>query len=99
MLFNLKHPRKDYTFTIQAFDRDFFKSNDIIGDTTIDLKLPILDAALTGRPLGVNKTYFNAYLKEKEFKFEYKDESTFWVPVRSRDSATGKIEENGKIRI
>ena len=99
LLFNLKHPRKDYTFTLQAYDRDFFKSNDIIGDTTIDLKLPIMDASLSGRPLGLNKTYFEAYLKEKGVKLEYKDENTFWLPMRSRDSATGKVEENGKVRV
>lgn len=99
LLFNLKHPRKDYTFTLQAYDRDFFKSNDIIGDTTIDLKLPVLDASLSGRPLGLNKTYYEAYLKEKGVKLEYKDENTFWLPMRSRDSATGKVEENGKVRV
>lgn len=95
----MKHPRKDYTFTLQAYDRDFFKSNDIIGDTTIDLRLAILDASLSGRPLSLNKTYYEAYLKEKGFDLVYKDENTFWLPMRSRDSATGKISENGKVRV
>jgi Ca2+-dependent lipid-binding protein len=36
--FNEALPRKDYNLTIQAYDRDFFKSNDIIGATRIDLK-------------------------------------------------------------
>ena len=61
--------------------------------------MPILDASLSGRPLGLNKTYFNAYLKEKGVKLEYKDENTFWLPMKSKNSATGKIEECGKIRV
>jgi hypothetical protein len=36
--FNEVYPRKDYRLTIQAYDRDFFKSNDIIGAASIDLK-------------------------------------------------------------
>lgn len=36
--FNEVFPRKDYRLTIQTFDRDFFKSNDIIGSAMIDLK-------------------------------------------------------------
>ena len=99
LLFNLKHPRKDYTFTLQAYDRDFFKSNDIIGEAVIDLKMAMQDASLSGRPLCVNKTYYNAYLKDKGYNMEYKDESTFWIPVKSRDSETGKVDTNGKVRV
>jgi hypothetical protein len=32
-------------------------------------------------------------------KLEFKDESTFWLPVKSRDSVSGKITENGKVRV
>lgn len=38
LLFNVKHPRKDHTLTLQLYDRDFFKSNDIIGDAIINLR-------------------------------------------------------------
>lgn len=65
----------------------------------IDLKLPVLDASLTGRPLGVNKIYYDAYLKDKGVELEYKDASTFWLPLKSRDSATGKVTVNGKVRV
>lgn len=30
--------RNNYNLTIQCFDRDFFKSNDIVGETILDLK-------------------------------------------------------------
>lgn len=36
--FKVEWPRKDYRFTVQAYDRDFFKSNDVIGSAMIDLK-------------------------------------------------------------
>lgn len=40
MIFDIQHPRKknDYSLNIQAYDRDFFKSNDIIGENKVDLK-------------------------------------------------------------
>ena len=44
-------PSKDYRYTLQCYDRDFFKSNDIIGNCMIDLKQAMLDAELTGRPI------------------------------------------------
>ncbi len=60
MLFDIKHPRKknDYWLNVQAYDRDFFKSNDIIGEAKVDLKQPIEDSILTKRPISLNKTYF-----------------------------------------
>lgn len=46
--FRLKYkisvPRKDYTFHLQAYDRDFFKSNEVLGEASIDLEQLILDA-------------------------------------------------------
>lgn len=55
LLYNIEHPRKDYRLTVQAYDRDFFKSNDIIGASIIDLQQLFEDAALTHRPLALNK--------------------------------------------
>lgn len=98
LLFNVEHPRKDYNMSIQLYDRDFFKSNDIIGDCSIDLKGAFEDSALSGRPLGLNKAYFNAYLKEKGYKMDYKDENSFWLPIMSKDDK-GLIKENGKVRV
>lgn len=99
LIYKFTHPRKDYTFTLQAYDRDFFKSNDIIGDMVLDLKEPITDCALSGKPICVNKMYWENYLKPKGFKFEYKDLTSFYIPMRSRNAETGVIEENGKVRI
>jgi len=40
LLFDINYPRKknDYALQVQAYDRDFFKSNDIIGESKVDLK-------------------------------------------------------------
>ena len=51
LVYKMEHPRRDYRMTLQAYDRDFFKSNDIIGSTIFDLKQPFEDVSLTKRPL------------------------------------------------
>lgn len=48
-------PRKDYKFTMQAYDRDFFKSNDMIGEAQINLKQLIEDCQLVKKPLTLNE--------------------------------------------
>lgn len=65
MLFDLKYPRKknDYALQIQAYDRDFFKSNDIIGEGKVELRQAIEDVILTKRPISLNKNYYNKILK------------------------------------
>jgi Ca2+-dependent lipid-binding protein len=83
MLFNLKHPRKDYKLSLQLYDRDFFKSNDMIGDTLFDVRLPLEDVSLSKRQLGITKTYYNTYLKNHGFILDFKDEESFWLPVSS----------------
>jgi len=48
---------------VQCYDRDFFKSNDLIGEDSIDLKNIIEDVALAKRPLSLTKDYYEQYLK------------------------------------
>jgi len=71
---------------------------DIIGEAQIDLKDVIIDSALTKRPLGLNKKYYNDYMKAKGYKFEFKDDNTFWVSIMGRNDK-GEMTENGKLRI
>ncbi len=59
LLFPITYPKSDWTFTVQMYDRDFFKSNDIIGEAAIDLGPVIEDCALTNRQMSINKTYYN----------------------------------------
>ena len=60
MIYRIDIPRKkDYKFTLQCYDRDFFKSNDMIGEATINLKQLVEDSKLTKAPLGFNKNFYN----------------------------------------
>jgi len=63
------------------------------------LRDAIEDCALSARPLTVNKTYYTEYLKPKGYKFVYKDDNTFWVPIRGMDDKEGKIVVTGEVRI
>lgn len=40
-LFETNDQEKDHNLTVQIWDRDIFSSNEIIGDATINLKMPI----------------------------------------------------------
>jgi len=66
LLFNVTYPRTDYRMTVQAYDRDFFKSNDVIGSTMIDLKQAFVDVGLTKRPLLIDKSYYNNYMRKED---------------------------------
>lgn len=92
LLFKEQYPRKDYRMTLQAYDRDFFKSNDIIGSCMIDLKQAFEDVSITKRPLGINKKYYEGYLlKEGDTPYEWKDENSFYLPMSSKNDK-GKME-------
>ena len=97
LLYNIEHPRKDYRFTVQAYDRDFFKSNDVIGSIVFDLKVPFHDVDLTKRPLLIGKKYYNDYMrKEGEEDLEWDDEENFWLPINAKNEK-GEIECNGYV--
>jgi hypothetical protein len=100
-MFKVTWPRKDYRLTVQAYDRDFFKSNDVIGMSMIDLKQAFDDAELTQRPLQINKEYYDDYMRKPDDKpLEWdKDGESFWLPMLSRNSETGEMEDNGHVRI
>ena len=69
LLFKFDHPAKsneDYKLKIQAYDRDFFKSNDLIGEYVLDLKPIIQDSEIAVRPMAVAKDYYDEYLKQQQ---------------------------------
>lgn len=77
-------PRKDYKLTVQAYDRDFFKSNDMIGEASINIKNLLLDCSLVKKPLQLNKTYYKEVLEKNNFQrlsFDT-DPSRFWLEMR-----------------
>ena len=102
LLFNASAPQDHYNFTIQCWDRDFFASNDLIGECCLDLKGLFNDVVETGRSFQLNKKYYNAFLKSvlpKDLELEFEDEDSFWVPVKGKDATTGDIIVQGYVRI
>jgi len=102
LVYRIQVPRKDYKFSLQAYDRDFFKSNDMIGEATVNLKQLIEDCSLVKKPLGLNETYYDDVLKPGKFQpleFDSKDSSRFWLKLRAKDAKTGKEEVRGKVKV
>jgi len=102
LVYRIQVPRKDYKFSLQAYDRDFFKSNDMIGEATLNLKQLLEDCSLIKKPLGLNKEYYKEVLKPEKFQpleFDSKDASRFWLKMRAKDGKTGKEEVTGKVKV
>ena len=100
MIFDVHVPRKEYKFSLQAYDRDFFKANDIIGECCVDIQQIIEDCALVKAPLHLNKNYYNDVIKPANpnvvMDFDKKDDQRFWMSLRGKDKK-GKIVSNGKV--
>ena len=73
----------------------------MFGEAKINLKDAIMDASYTKKPVNITKKYYNSYLKStkalKDVKVEWKDEGSFWLPVKGLKD--GKMSDVGKIRI
>ena len=84
---------------MQMYDRDFFKSNDIIGETQINLKQLIEDCTLVKKPLQLNKKYYEDVMSKgrnpPKFDFDKDDESRFWMNMRHKDPKTGSEKIRG----
>jgi len=62
----------------------------------IDLKQAISDSRLSGRPLGINKKYYNDYMKDLPVKMTFKDDNSFFVEIMG--TKDGKRVVTGKVR-
>ena len=96
MLFDVKNPSTAQRINLQVWDADLFSGNDFLGDSSLNLALPIEDATLTDKPIHLNKKYYNSFLKDYMGNTEliYHDEDSFWVDMKDKD---GNL--NGKMRI
>jgi len=101
MLHQFKHPNRNYDLTVQAFDRDLFTANELIGDAVLNLKPLIEDASLTKTGVSLNKRYYEEYLKKTFPNFPEltfgSDGNSFWVNLAAKEK--GKIVCNGKLRL
>jgi hypothetical protein len=59
------------------------------------------DVALTKRPICLNKSYFNSFLKQKtNMNLVFKDDMTFFVDIIGSElDKKGKLKSNGRIRV
>lgn len=100
LIYKIEMPRKDYNFSVKAFDRDYYFKKENIGGNQIDLKQAFLDAQLTKRPIRVDKKYYTKYMKKEDdvaLEWDSNGES-FWLPIISKN-AEGVLEKNGYVRI
>lgn len=86
LVYKIEYPPKDTKWTVQGYDRDFFKSNDIIGEGTLELKDIMEDVSLIKNTLQLNKKYYQDVLRpkyqtDKKFKMEFdpKDDNKLWL--------------------
>jgi len=86
---------------VQAYDRDFFKCNDLIGEFVLDLWPIIRDSEIAVRPMAVAKDYYTDYLKPEcnwpDLEF-HEDGQSFWVKMMAKNDK-GQMECNGSVRI
>lgn len=99
LVYRIQYPRKVTKFTIQLYDADFFSSNDMIGENSVDISNLLEDVSLTKAALCFNKKYYEDVVKKehKDIKMEFdkKDVSRFWLQMLTKKD--GKIEKVGKV--
>lgn len=110
LIYKVQYPGET-KFTLQGYDRDFFKSNDCFGFTEIDLQQIIEDVSLIKQPLSYNKSYYKDVIKKNktrskedqdrygEPKFDSSDANKFWMKLINKDPKTGKMVKCGKVAI
>lgn len=96
-------PRKDWKFNLQAYDRDFFSSNDLIGSANIDLAQIMEDCALIKKPLCLSKDYYDGAMAGNMNTtnvpvFDKEDSQKFWLKLMGKDE-NGKIGCTGEVRL
>jgi hypothetical protein len=96
LLFDIEHPSKDHIMNLQIWDADAFSKNDFIGDSSLNLILPIEDATMTNKPVHLNKKYYQTFLQDYMGggELEFYDDESFWLNMKDKD---GQV--NGKMRV
>lgn len=103
-IFKTEFPRpKNITkLTLEAFDRDFFKSNDMIGQATIDLADLMEDVSLVKQSLPFNQQFYDDVIKVKHandktrvLEFDKEDKSKIWLQFWGKGKKG--MEKRGKV--
>lgn len=105
LLFPFSYPNKNYKMTVQAYDLDLFKSNDLIGQVVIDLEELFSDGELAKRGMSLTKDYYDEYLvaekgwKKDTLTFDKDEPRHFWVNFMGKDKDSGKEVFMGKLKL
>jgi hypothetical protein len=96
LLFDIDHPSNRHYLNLQVWDADAFSKNDYIGDSSLNLILPIEDATMTNKTISLNKKYYKSFLQEYmgDQELEYHDEDSFWLDMKDKNGTT-----NGRMRV
>jgi hypothetical protein len=86
------------------YDRDFFKSNDMIGEAQINIKQLIEDCVLVKKPLQLNKSYYKDVLTAdgkayQLLNFDSDNDSRFWLDMNAKDPKSHATVARGKVKI
>ena len=66
LLFNLKTPtKKPFVLTMQAWDRDLIKSNDLICEWQLDITDMVRDSKITKGPINMQRKYYEESLAQR----------------------------------
>ena len=85
------------------YDRDFFSSNEMMGEAQIDLGKIIEDCALVKKPLALNKSYYEEAMEadmktENKPVFDKSEPNKFWLKLMGKNKQ-GKIDCQGQFRL
>jgi hypothetical protein len=87
LLFPITSPMPHSNLSVQIWDRDIFSSNEYLGDTSMNLKLPIEDCADSMKTINLNKSYYNSYLKHHmgNQTLDFYDDDSFWLDCNRKE--------------
>lgn len=102
LLFPMTAPTKDTKLTVQGYDLDLFKSNDLIGQVVIDVKHMLEDCEIAKRGMSLTQEYYDEYLHPEcgmdGLTFDKEDKRQFWVHLMGKDD-NGKLESHGRLKM
>lgn len=103
LLFPFTFPNKNHKLTVQAYDLDLFKSNDLIGQVVFDLEPIFEDSDLAKRGMSLTKDYYDEFLaKEKSWKgltFDKEDGRKFWVDFMGKEEGSKELVFMGRLQM
>ena len=101
LLYDVSYPKKNSKFTLQGYDLDFFTGNELIGESSIELKQLMEDVSMIKSPINLNKRYYEEVLKPQnknlQLEFDKNDDTKIWLHLMNKKE--GKMVKHGSVRV